>query len=722
MKKNQFNEYIKNILSDDEWLVVENEYNNNKNLEFETKFTVSNGKISMRASHFEAFSNKALPATYMHRIFDKDRAFQRELVNLPNPNILKIYFKTDPIALETGKNIDEYIRILDMKKGVVVKKYIFTSYNGNKTRIESIHFANRNDNNNINIRVYLTPLNYSGKVEFENIIDGTITNFIDFPRFRVKHYNVLETGSFKEDGIYLIAETKDSKIKTIVSSKILVHNETTKYVNKSYSEYGVEFFDLDVKENKTYCIDKKIVIASQFDTDNLILFSEEKLNNLDFEIELNNHVVKYSNLWKRAYIKIEGDSELQKAIRFNIFHLMSTPSLDSSHSNIGAKMMHGEEYGGHTFWDTEIFILPFFVNVFPEIAKNLVEYRYNMLEGALRNAKKFGYLGARFPWESADTGDEECPDWTIEPDGTCYRCTVAKEEIHVTSDVIYGGYNYYLRTKDEEYFIKFKEMLNLTSEYWCDRLELNGKYYELTGVTGPDEWHENIKNNFYTNFIVKWHLELAYKLLNNNKYYEISKKIKLPKIDGIIEQFEGYFKLEDEEIYEYDKNNMPLFPKKIKNIPRYLTTINKQADVIMAMYLFPEFFDLEIQKINYEYYEKRTLHRSSLSPSIFCLMGLRLGYYSNAYDYLLRSAFVDIHNNQGNIREGMHAASAGGTWQALVFGYLGLQIKQDKIILNPKLMNNWKEVQVNIVLNNKLNKITVNKNGVNIVEEELECL
>ncbi|NYV27853.1 glycoside hydrolase family 65 protein [Streptobacillus felis] len=741
---------IKKYISDNQWLLFEEGYTGDENLELESKFCLASGLMSLRASHFEGTVRKTLPANYMHGVFDKDRAFQRELVNLPNWNILKIFYKTIPMGLEVAKEIENYTRILDMKKGMVYKSYIETSFDGRKTKIESIHFLSRELQDTGIFRVYVTPLNYSGQIEFENTIDASITNFIDFPRFRVKHYNVKNISMNEENILYVNSETKDFKLPITTASKIYIYTENGEEIekihqDKSYGEYGVDFFDLNIEEGKTYIIEKRTVIKNGLNIDNPEKEALEKIKKLEsetFDELVDAHVEEYEKLWNRADIVIKGDEKVQKAIRFNIFHLMSTPNPKSNDTNIGAKLMHGEEYGGHAFWDTELFILPYFINVFPEVAKNLVEYRYKKIEGAYKNAMKFGYTGARYPWESADTGEEECPDWTIEPDGTCYKCTVAQEEIHVTADIVYGGYNYYKMTNDKDYFKKFLLILYETSRYWLSRLEYSKEkdIYELTGVTGPDEWHENVRNNFYTNYIVKWVLELANRIFTNqsnddlvkefilNKnvedkmirdFHEVSSKIKIKNTKGLIEQFEGYFDLIDYEIYEWDKNNMPILPKEIKGIKRDLTTINKQADVVMAHFIFFDKFDLETKQINYDYYEKRTLHRSSLSPSIFSLMGLKLGFTENAEDYFKRSLFVDFDNNQGNTREGIHAASCGGTWQALVYGFAGLEFKEGKLHFTPRLPKSWELLEFSLVFKNKLNKIKINNEKVDIYEEEL---
>lgn len=748
MYRDRFSDRIKYYIADDEWIVAETEYDPDKNLMYETLFALTSGKMGNRATHPEGFIRRELPANYVHGVFDRSEAFQRELCNTPNWNLLKMYYKTEPIGPESGRELKDYIRILDMKHGFVATHYITIASDGRETLIESIKLLSRSDPECARLRFYVTPLNYGGLLEFENIIDATVTNFMDYPRFRVKHLNTREIGPLKDTGIYVQSETRDFLLPLTTVADVKVTDQAGNDIigcrqYRGHGEQTVEFFDARVAEGMTICVDKFVAVVSGRDGGNTKQIAEEKLRRFmckSFETEIGSQGKIYADYWKRANIVIEGDPRLQLAIRFNLFHLMSTPNPGDNRTNIGAKLMHGEEYGGHAFWDTEIFMLPFFTLVFPEIAKNLVEYRYLLLDAARRNAEKWGQKGARYPWESADTGDEECPDWTIEGDGTCYRCTVAEQEVHVTADIIYGGLQYFLLTGDMEYYENnLLEMLAETARFWNSRIEYNSAKdcYEITGITGPDEWHEAVSNNAYTNYIAKWNMLTAVKHLREYKAYNPDKcrklfekldldetelehveknaaKIFIPVKEGLIEQFEGYFNLKDHEIYEWDKNKMPVIPKELKGVKRADTTIIKQADVVMLLFLFDEEFDAVTKRINFDFYEKRTLHRSSLSPSIYCIMGLRVGESERAYDYLCRSAFVDIDNNQGNTREGIHAASAGGTWQALVFGYGGLSIKNDQLHFSPRLHEKWIRIRFSIVWKGDLIDIEICKDSVKL--------
>lgn len=749
--KRLFSDEVQSILSDDNWLIPETEYDENVNLQYESLFTLTSGRMGNRGVHEEGDVRKTLPANYLHGVFDQSEAFQRELCNTPDWTKVKLFYRCEQIGLESGVCLEEYIRVLDMKKGILAKHYITTSKEGRRTQIETIKFLSRKHPRCGCIKILLTPLNYDGTLEVENIIDATVTNFQDFPRFRVKHLTTLEVAKL-EKGCFVLSETRDDKMKIGTAAHVLISdiegNDLIKSRSfKPYGEVACEFMDVDIRKNNTIVIKKFASICSEKYEEDLKRNAIEDLRyftETSFSKILNDHMEEYKKMWDIAEIEVVGNEDIDKALKFNIFHLMSTPNFNDSTTSIGAKLLHGEEYGGHAFWDNDIFILPFFIFVFPEIAKNLVEYRYKLLDAAIENAKQTGYKGARYPWESADTGEEVCPTHTIEPDGTCYPCKIAEHELHITAAVAYGVMNYVEKTMDKDFFYsKGIYILVRSAEFWISRLEYNVEkdYYEMTKVTGPDEWHEAIDNNFYTNYLARWNIYKAIEQLTilKNENLAIYKKVMddlefneknlsiwkgkadniyISNTSGLIEQFDNYFDLEDSEINEWDANGMPILPKSLEKIPKSQRCILKQPDVVMLMYLMEHDFDFETQRINYDYYEKRTLHRSSLSPSINTLMALRIGDVTRAYQYLLRSIFVDLHNLQGNTREGIHAASTGGTWQSIVFGYGGMTVnKNGQLSFKPRLNNLCEELRFSIKWKGDTLRIRITKEDVFIINE-----
>lgn len=755
MIRDRFSEKLQTLLGGDEWLILQDEYDAAENLNYESLFCLTNGYLGTRGSYEEG-TVKSLPCTFVNGVFDKSETFMRELANLPNWLGIRLYVEKELIGIENC-SILEFSRVLDMKHAMLVKRFLLEDKKGRQTLVEGIRFVSRANVHRMAVKLYVTPINYDGIIEVENIVDGSVINFADAPRFKVKHTYLVANERLTENGVYIECATRDNHLH-VGTGAFLDAERNGKSVIKTrqfyaFGEQTIEFQDFDAEQGVTTEITKYASIYTERDLPKYELHSAVK-NEIDafvergFEQELAEHFKVYEEMWKEADIQIQGDFDLDRAVRFNIFHLMSTGNEHDDRVNVGAKLLHGEEYGGHAFWDTELFMLPFFAYVFPKTAKNLESYRYRLLDAARANAVKNGYKGAQYPWESADDGTEQCPDWTIEPDGTCYRCYVADYEHHVTAAVAYGIYDYVKITKDTSFLLKKgAEILMETARFWASRCEYitEKDRYEIRKVTGPDEWHEPVDNNVYTNYLAKWNLRYVIALIQDLKEHHredydriaekisltekeieewnlVQSKIYLPKKEGtqLLEQFEGYFDLQEVTIQEYDKNDWPIRPAELKTMKTKETQIIKQADVVMLLHLMGEEFDEETTKLNYSYYEKRTLHGSSLSPSIYSIMGLKVGDDTKAYRYLRRAAFIDLINLQKNTREGIHAANAGGVWQTVVFGFAGLSIDADGILnITPKMPKEWKGVTFRIHYLNSWLEISIdakNNAAVKVLE------
>ncbi len=544
MIREKYSNNISKLMSEDKWIIEQTDYNYRENLKYESLFGLTNGYTATRGAYEEGSIN-SLSCTFVNGVFDKSETFMRELANLPNWLGIKLYVEKELIGIDNCEVL-EFHRGLDMKNSMLVKKLKLKDYYGRETLLEVVRFVSRKNIHRMATKIYITPLNYSGIVEMENIVDGSVINFGDAPRFKVKHMELVDNNSMENKGAYIESRTRDLKLHIGVGASVGVYDEegNNRIKNKHFNGFGetaIEFNDFDVKEGETLQIVKLASIYTEREVNKDDILNSVKNELLEFEkdgfdAELQQHIKVYEKMWDMADIQIDGDFELDRAVIFNIYQLMSTGNENDNTVNVGAKLLHGEEYGGHAFWDTEIFMLPFFAHVFPQTAKNLVGYRYNLLDQARTNAKELGYRGAKFPWESADSGDEQCPDWTIEPDGSCYRCHVAEYEHHVTSAVAYGIYNYYKITGDKEFFLeKGAEILLETARFWNSRCEYNEELdrYEINNVTGPDEWHEPVNNNCYTNYLAKWNLELGLEIVNmlkenyNDKYIKICEKISL---------------------------------------------------------------------------------------------------------------------------------------------------------------------------------------------------
>lgn len=429
-----------------------------------------------------------------------------------------------------------------------------------------------------------------------------------------------------------------------------------------------------------------------------------------FEEQLNKHAkIMEEEKWKYADFEFLGNLSLTHATRFNLYHLIIAGNPNDQMSPIGARTLSGDAYNGHSFWDTEIFTLPYFIYTQPEVAKSLLLFRYKTLPQARLNAKKEGYRGAKFPWESGELGTEQTPVWVgspLDPE----RIWTGDEELHISSDVVYGIINYFNAHKDEDFLTRFGlEIMIEVARFWTSRMEWNKekKHYDIKKVIGPDESHEHVTNSAFTNYMAKWCVEQTmkyFKLFKNSADEKLRRNVedtqkriefkpeeefkdweeRISKLHlsfdpktKLIEEFDGYYNLKEIPIVKFDKSGLPDIPDGISEIWPFVkrdpslthisfTKLVKQADVVMLCYLlsgekgYP--FDYETNRKNFEYYEKRTLHKSSLSPAVFSFMGVACDYHKFIVPYFKKSLMVDLENNRGNTHVGFHAASAGGTW------------------------------------------------------------
>ena len=726
------------------WGIEQNEYNPKQNKKYETIFTLANGYRGLRGVN--EFSNEGWKGNFIAGIYDKADADVQEIVNNPDPLSIRFFIDKESINLDKSK-ILKFSRSLNMKESTLNTEFEIQLDSGKIIEVKSQRFVSMNNRHLWASKYEIIPKNFSDKLIIENEIDGTTTNTANSPYNEIKHYIIKEMKDL-EPGILLKSETKDTKTNVIEATTIRCSKDYENLLkNRKFKILGEkvkELYELFIKENETYVVYKYGVTYTSRDKADDIQQAEEELNQfafLGFEEELKKHIEEWKKIWDKIDIEIEGDEKAQIGIRFNVYQLTSCANKDDPKISIAAKGLHGEGYKGHIFWDTEIYMLPFFIYTQPDTARSLLLYRYHTLNGARQNASLNGYKGAQYAWESTDTGLETTPKWGKDYLGNPVRIWTGDEEIHISADIAFSIYEYFKITNDEKFMIDYgSEILFETAKFWESRLEYNYQKdrYEINKVIGPDEFHEHVNNNAYTNYLAKWDLKKAceiskwlkekdpikYRKLENKlglsqsdfeKWEKMSEKIFIPRYydSPLIEQFEGYFNLKDYTISQWDKNKMPLWPKSVELDKINQTQLVKQADVIMLLLLLDEEFDLETKKVNYEYYEKRTMHKSSLSPSMYSIMGLKVGDTHNAYEYFIKTVMTDLEDNQGNTEYGLHAASSGGSWQSVVYGFAGLSIDKEGILsFNPWLPKLWEKLAFKVVLRNTEVFISIYKDKV----------
>jgi beta-phosphoglucomutase len=430
--------------------------------------------------------------------------------------------------------------------------------------------------------------------------------------------------------------------------------------------------------------------------------------------------------WENCNITIEGDEEADRRLRYSLFQLLIAAPRQDERVSIAAKTLSGFVYRGHSFWDTEIFVLPFFIYTRPKIARNLVMYRYHTLPGARRKAEENGFEGAMYAWESAATGDETTPRWVPRPDSSeLVRIWCGDIEHHITADVAYGVHHYWRIAGDDEFMRSYgSEILLDTARFWGSRVEWSPETgrYEISNVIGPDEYHDHVDNNAFTNVMARWNLEAALEVLawlrdfDPDKAAELEGRLDLTVerlshwndvIDkiylgfdpqtGLFEQFEGFFQRKEVDLRDFEPRTKSMqVILGIEGIQAY--QVIKQPDVLMLLYLLPSRYDRKTLKVNWDYYTPRTdlTFGSSLGPAIQSAMAAQMGDIQAAYQHFIHASRTDLEDVRGNAGEGIHAATAGGLWQAAVFGFGGLEIPPDGPSAVPHLPPGWTRMKFRI--------------------------
>jgi kojibiose phosphorylase len=733
------------------WNIIQEKYNANENRKYETLFTLANGYKGLRGAL--EFSKLGDRGNLIAGVFDKNTAQVTELVNCQDPLVLNIYVEDEIIDLDRCEVLS-YSRNLDMKEGILEASFEIKTRKGRIVRINIERFLSRNNVHRWGAKYSIIPVNFCGKVFIENMIDGTMTNSTLDPVNVTKHFKIKEALDLKP-GIALTSATIDKGIKIVEGSCIACIGEGENLLKeRKYNQFGEkvrELYQVFAEEGKEFTVYKFGATYTSRDSKSCLnALLKEELNIFLFdgyEKEKEAHIKEWNKIWQDVDIKIEGDDKALVGLRFNLFHLVSSAYEGDEKVSIAAKALHGEGYRGHVFWDTESFMLPFFIYTRPEVARALLMYRYNTLNGARKNASLKGYKGAQFPWESADEGTEVTPMWGADYYGNPVRIWTGDEEYHINSDITFGIWEYYRTTGDKAFLINYGlEMFLDTAKFWQSRIEYNKEQdrYEIRRVIGPDEFHEHVDNNVYTNYLSKWSIKkslelvqwikneneeifrrLCIKLDLNNKDFETWKDIQSKMYiarseDGkLIEQFEGYFKLKQHLITKHDENGMPLWPEDVRLDRLGETQLIKQPDVIMLMLMLWDEFDEVTRRENYSYYEKRTMHKSSLSPSMHSIMGLSVGDRKNAYKYFMKAIMTDLNDNQGNSEFGIHAANTGGAWQSAVFGFGGLSVDKEQVLnFNPWLPKGWKKLSFNIQWRGSVLNILIGEKEVELKSTE----
>jgi kojibiose phosphorylase len=731
-------------LSGDDWTVIEESLDRARMRFFESILSLGNGFVGSRAILEEGYE-EGYAGTYLAGVYDKSGGQSFAIVNAPNPLVTEMYVDGRKLTAD-GMEIVEHRRVLDMKRAVLYRRTLFSD-GESRYEYESARFFSLYNMHMGLVQVSFRCLDSDISVVLRTVIDGATKNEMHAVGGPRKHYQVTQSKRAAGDVSYLEARTNDLGITVGMASaselrgaeaagglqlSFTSENETSTIEHSFVAEKGV-----------AYSFDRYVSVFTSRETEGDVeaacLAELDRARSEGASKMLARHQEAWEERWRLADVSIEGDPDLQRALRFSLYHLLRAAAPEDLDVSIAPKALSGEWYQGHIFWDTEIFMLPFFVYTDPQLAKNLLLYRARRLGPARERAAALNYEGALWPWESADSGREETPPTWINFDGTVLPVYNAMREHHIAADIVYGIYFYHLHTGDDEFMLRHGlPMVFETARFWASRVsydEASG-LYEIKLVIGPNEFQEGVDNNSYTNAMTRWTLRYACQLYQDFKernplemsriaedigltdeevgnWKRIAERILfLVRSDGLIEEFEGYLSRRNVTITDRDDHGMPLWPTEVILDDVKQTQLIKQADVVLLLYLLSDQFSLDVKRVNFEYYEPRTTHVSSLSITSYAILANELGDTEKAYAYLHHAANSDLEEIHGNTDLGVHAAELGGTWQIVIRGLAGVRLREGVLRVDPSLPDHWRSLRFHMWLRGNLIQIAVSQHSI----------
>ena len=726
----------------DEWKIIQDKIEFEENRLAESIMSLGNGYMGMRGNYEESYSKDSHRGSYIAGVWypDKTRVgwwkngypeYFGKVPNSVNYIGIKVFIDDKELDLATCE-VKDFYRELDMKNGVLTRKFI-ANIDNKEIEVNIVRFLSISRKELAVIKYDVKALNFDGKIKFVPYLDSNVAN--EDSNYEEEFWTGVDSYSNNLEGS-VVASTKENNFNTPVftiaaNMNIKVNGNIDNINHSNSNRYSENEIEMNISKGEIVGIEKYITIVSTRDYEKSQLIKESK-KILDeetikgYETLYKEHCEAWNKRWETADIKIDGDILAQQGIRYNLFQLFSTYYGEDSRLNIGPKGFTGEKYGGATYWDTEAYCLPVYLGVADkQVSKNLLEYRYNQLEQAKTQAKKLGLEGALYPMVTFN-GEECHNEWEI-----------TFEEIHRNGTIVYAIYNYTNYTGDYSY-IKEKgiDVIVEVARFWASRVHLSTRKdkYMIHGVTGPNEYDNNVNNNWYTNYIAKWCLEYAVEnieklksenieaiIRNNvddediNKWSKIAQNMYLPYDEDldIIVQHDDFLDKEFIKVKDLPKENLPLNQKwSWDKILR--SCYIKQADVLQGIYYFGDKFTKEQKKKNFDFYEPYTVHESSLSPSIYSIIASEIDNLEKAYELYSRTARLDLDNYNNDTEDGLHITSMSGAWLAIVQGFAGMRTYNGKLSFSPKLPKGWIGYSFNINYRENNIRISVTQDNIKI--------
>lgn len=658
--------------------------------------------------------------TYVPGVTGLHPLLKEELVNLPNPLVFRVSAEGEALDMDESR-MEAYERTLDLCDGVLTRSFLWRTRTDTQLECRYERFVSRERKNLIVQKMTYTCREGSVTLSLLHDIDEKVrTN-------GYQHFSAVEK------------QTEGNRAAVRVETD---NGDTVFLVSEAFSDCAAFrpaeggngcAAELSLRGGETAVIWKLSAVCTSRDPEGgsfARLEQELEAARQDPERLRQENREAWNALWNEAAVCIEGDDRAQAAVNFSLYHLMRSASSTDDRIAVCAKGFAGEAYFGHFFWDTEIYLLPFFLYHFPETANHLASFRIRTLEGARKNAEAYGYSGARYPWESSVSGMEQCPNWQY-----------ADNEIHVTADVAFGLWHTWKATGDREFLFRAAPVFVETARYWLERVEhrADGSIH-LNGVMGPDEYICFCNDNAYTNTMVSFALARTLDILElvEKEAPDVFARLgveetfragirevleKLPvtqREDGVIWQCEDFERFEEPHFETFWPDRTKHFGAVVSQERNYRVKALKQADVLMLPYLFPKRYTREQVERNLAYYLPYTTHDSSLSVIIHSILFARLGRTQEAYEYFRRSLDIDLDGASGGAAEGIHIANCGGIWQALIFGFAGMlpAYESEEPVFAPNLPEGWKSLSFRLAYRGERYRVRVTGKEASVTREE----
>ena len=729
----------------DNWSIIEEGFDAERVKSSESLFSIGNGAMGQRANFEETYSGETFQGSYIAGIYYPDKTkvgwwkngypkYFAKVLNAPNWIGIDIEINGETFDLAKCQSVNNFKRELNMKEGIYYRSFEAIMQNGLNISVKITRFLSLDLDELGVINYEIIPLNGDAKIVFKPYVDAGVQN--EDANWEEKFWEPLDVKNSINEA-FVTARTFKTHFTatTFMQNSILINgqnvNATPSNIEKN-NEKVQFFYEINVLRDETGSIQKFGGYTVSLNHENTQIAAQNVISEglkIGYSNLVENQKLAWAKIWEMSDITIDGDVKAQQGIRFNIFQLNQTYLGKDSRLNIGPKGFTGEKYGGSTYWDTEAYCIPFYMATKDQqVARNLLTYRYNQLDKAIENAKdNLGFTNGAALYPMVTMNGEECHnEWEI-----------THEEIHRNGAIAFAIFNYYRFTGDYSYIPeKGLEVLIAIARFWHQRAtySTNKNQYVILGVTGPNEYENNVNNNFYTNYLAKWCIDYAMEQINKveheytSDYTRIMSKVNLDNAEiahwkavadnmyfpyskehDVYLQQDGFLDKELIKVHDLDKSQRPINQKwswdRILRSP-YI----KQADTLQGFYFFEDHFTKEQLEKHFNFYEPFTVHESSLSPCVHSIQAAKLDKMDMAYTFYLRTSRLDLDDYNKEVEEGCHITSMAGTWMSIVEGFGGMRVKNDALHFEPKIPSQWKGYSFKINFRNQILKVSVNHN------------